>query len=166
MSMPGSHHGLIWVISSSDVWALWVRFWHVKRGYGSCILNSLFAYIRYEFGLLPLFPLQHFCPELSVSNYNKSTVLLILSPSWEKVFLEGFGADSFKSIVVCVEPAVTGLVGTWWPPTAMFLYLGCNRQDITTEPQLCVWAPSVSQFQAASSSEPVFIVHSIKVRHM
>lgn len=90
---PESHHGLIWVISSSDLWALWVRFWHVRRGYGSCCaLNSLFAYIRCEFGLLPLFPLQYFYPELSVSNYSKSAVLLILKPSWKKHFLKGFDA--------------------------------------------------------------------------
>lgn len=128
MLMPGPHHGLIWVISSSDLWAMWVRFWHVRRGYGSCCtLNSLFAYIRYEFGLLPLFLLQYLCPELSVSNYSKSAVLLILNPWWKKLFLKGFGADSFKSFFfccccwlffffsfVCVEPAVTGLLGTCW----------------------------------------------------
>lgn len=120
--MPESHHGLTWGICNSDLWALWVRFWHVRRG-SCCTLKSLFAYIRYEFGLLPLFPLQFFCSELSVSNYSKSAVLLILSPSWERLFLKGLGSDSFKSFVVVtgffyVEPAVTGLMGTLLSPAA------------------------------------------------
>lgn len=144
--MPGSHHGLIWVISSSDLWALWVTFWHVRRGYGSCCtLNSLFAYIRYEFGLLPLIPLQFFCPELSVSNYSKSAVLLILNPSWKKLFWKVLVQSHLKSFFsccfffVCAEPAVAGLVVTCWSPTTKSVCWASPRAG-ASELSLTLWS--------------------------
>lgn len=145
--MPESHHGLTWGICNTDLWALWVRFWHVRRG-SCCTLKSLFAYIRYEFGLLPLFPLQFFCSELSVSNYSKSAVLLIVSPSWERLFLKGFGADSFKSFFCCYWFFLCRACCYWADgyiavPSSQicllsctksrgfraFSHLGCNRPD-------------------------------------
>lgn len=100
--MPESH-GLVWGIGSSDLWALWIRFTQGRRGYWFCHpLCNLFAYIRNEFGLLPLFPLQ---PVLLSYQWVITARMLFY---WFKIlcegsFLKGFGADSFKSLCLFVS---------------------------------------------------------------
>lgn len=133
IQMPESQHGLVQVVCCSDLWALWVIVRHAGRGYGFIILWTTSLLIT---GMNLAFLSSHcslyFCPELSVSNYSKSCSIdfktVLKEASW-KVLMQTHLKASFFVVVVCVEPAVTGLVATCWSQAARSLCWATPRAE-------------------------------------
>lgn len=134
IQMPESQHGLVRVVCCSDLWALWVIVRHAGRGYGFIILwtTSLLT-TGMNLAFLSSHCSLYFCPELSVSNYSKSCSIdfktVLKEASW-KVLMQTHLKASFFVVVVCVEPAVTGLVATCWSQAARSLCWATPEQRL------------------------------------